>query len=374
MEYEMITPSHEAACVTCMVHRTLSGQVRNCFQAAGIHALLVESARSIRQRMTARLFGLAGSQAMLDDAPMDIFRATVSRAAAPAVCGKLMDAAELRIPGRGAAFIQDITEINAEEPQPLNENKATIEGLLSDLALITGIMTRFSDGEALARIALKLGIAVPVVGLGTGTGIRDRMGLLRITIPPEKDVVRLIVPRHDVTAILRLFVEGAQLDRPGGGFLYQTPIRLGLTDPMIRIGQQEHAASIEQIIAAIDDLKGDTSWRKRFGDINDQRQEHGRRLPHGFREIVFVCPEGQAEQFTHSAIGAGAPGVTVTRVNCLNFSDTKLGAAARERGVTCVPYAREEAVIAALQQTAAKEHDTSTYIQTLEVPAVFSHH
>lgn len=359
--------------ITCMVHQRLGSRVSECFRALGALGVLVENARCVRQRERARIWPFAGVRVELDLAPMEIFRTTISRDATAAVIRKLVEAADLDTPGRGAVFAQDIVEIGGLEPPAMEIESEFPGSVLHDLALITGILSRSGSGEALARIALKLGAAVPVIGLGTGTGIRDRLGLLRITVPPEKDVVHLMVPAHDAADLQRLLIEEGRLDRPGGGFLYETPVRAGVVDTLVRMGHQEHAASIEQIIAAVDNLKKGTSWRKRFAGIEDRRATADRRRRSKFREVIFVCAEGRAEDLVHAAMRAGAPGATIARVRCLTFSDVEGGVAARERGVLCVPHTLEQPVLEALRGVMEDGPDPVCRIQAVDAPAVFSH-
>lgn len=369
---DLIEQASEVSRITCIVHQQLDGLVTECLRALGAQTVLLESARCVRQRVRSRFFGLPGVRVELNDSPMEIFRTTVRREAALRVLRELVEAADLRTPGRGAVYVQDVLELSRFDPPHIEPDDDATGGAMRDLTLISGILSMPGSGEELARIALKLGAGVPVVSLGVGTGIRDRLGLLRITIPREKEVVRLIVPSHDAAALQRLLVEEGRLDRPGGGFLYQTPIRAGVVDPLMRIGRQEHAASMEQVIAALDDLKNGTTWRKRFAGLDPA--DHGAtRLLRNHREIVFSCSEGRADGLVQAAVRAGAAGATTSRVRCLSFSDVEGGIAARERGILCVPAALQGAVLESLRCSAESCSDGVCRLQVVEAPAVFSH-
>ncbi len=353
--------------VTCMVHSRLGREIAERLAALQAPEVLVENARCERQRLRARRWGLPGRM-LPDESPMEIYRTTVPPEATRQVLAELTDAARLDMPGRGSLFAQDIEECADATPPAMESDRSSPSRLLHDLAMLTAILSMPGSGERVARIALRLGACVPVISLGEGTGIRDRMGLLRITIPPEKEIVHMMVPRHDAGGIERLLIEEAGMDRPGGGFMYRTPIRAGLADPMLRIGRQESAASLEQIIAAMDELKAGTAWRRRYADPDrpDAGQaERGVLRPH--REIVFVCPEGQADRYVQAAVRAGAGGVTVSRVRCVAPRDAVSGDPARERGVLCVPVNISERILMALQNAGCP------LLQALDVPAVFSH-
>jgi hypothetical protein len=362
----------EVSRITCMVHQRLGGDVTDCLRTLGAQIVLAESARCVRQRMRARFSGLPGLRVNLTDAPMEIFRTTVPRTSTLRVIGELASAVDLHTPGRGSVYAQDVLELSRLEPPEIPPQVDSREIVLRDMTLLTGILSMAGSGNFLAGIALKLGAAVPVISLGSGTGIRDRLGLLRITIPPEKELVHLIIPAHDAAGLQRLLIEEGRMDRPSGGFLYQTPIRAGVVDPLMRIGRQEHAASMEQVIAAIDDLKKGTAWRKRFLGMEPSSRAAGRWMQN-HREIVFICTEGQTGEFVNAAMCAGAVGATTTRLRRLSFSDVEGGIAACERGILCVPTTMESAVAGALCRVAVSCDDPAFRLQLIDAPVVFSH-
>ncbi|HAE37207.1 MAG TPA: hypothetical protein DCG57_01050, partial [Candidatus Riflebacteria bacterium] len=242
-----------------------------------------------------------------------------------------------------------------------------------DLALITGIQSKSGSGEHLFRVALKLGAGVPVVGIGLGTGIRDRLGLLRITISPEKELVYLMVPAHDADGLQRLLIEEGHIDRPGGGFLYQTPIRAGMVDSLLRIGHQEHAASIEQIIAAIDDLKKSTAWRKRFFGVDeDSGGKNASAFTH--REVSFFCHDGLGDSFVHAAMQAGAEGATMSRVRTLFLQGEDAGRSIPcEHGILCVSAQIEDPVLKALGEVAENSAEADWVLQSIPASSIFTY-
>ena len=360
--------------ITCMVHRLAANPVMERMNALGADATLVENARCVRQRVRARGWGLPGHATELDDSPMDVFRTTVPRAAADHIARELIEAGELRTPGHGMLYTQDVveysrTELPAIEPDP----DPRPSGMLHDMALLTCILSTAGSGEQMAGIALTLGAGVPVVSRGAGTGIRDRLGLLRIAVPPEKEVVRLMIPAHDADGIRSLLIEEGRLDRAGGGFMYQTPIQAGLPDPLLRIGRQRHAASMEQIIAALDNLKGGTFWRKRFVATEDRPERVARQTRRPNREITFTCSEGCAEDWVHAAMAAGADGATTAQARRLGADPAEGSGVARETGVLCVPAAKADSVLDALRNFADRSAHRDSCIQALDAPAAFTH-
>lgn len=356
-----------------MVHQGLNSEVVELFTTLGLPCVLVENARCVRQNMDTRFLGLPGLRVELIDAATEIYRVTVTRdAAIPLLC-RLVESLDLRTPGRGAVYFQDLTEISERSMPMLTLEPAKPDQLLNDLSLITGIQSKSGSGANLSRVALKLGAGVPVVGHGLGTGIRDRLGLLRITISPEKELVYLMVPAHDADGLVRLLIEEGNLDRPGSGFLYQTQIRAGMVDPLLRIGRQEHAASIEQIIAAIDDLKKSTSWRKRFFGVDDNgKNSVSSTFTH--REISFFCNEGQGDNFIHAAMQAGANGATMSRVRTLHLQGEDAGRSVPcEHGILCVSATMEKDILQALGTASGDSQEKNWFLQSIPASSVFSH-
>ena len=370
----LLPEGRDVSRLTCTVHQSLGSIVTDTLVKLGAHTVLVENARSVRQRVRARPWFFPGDSVDFEGVPTEIFRTTVTRESVSTVVEALCEALQLQNPGRGSVYVQDLVEYSE---MPVPEIQAATEGDLQytfgDLVLLTGILSRAGGGETLARSALKLGACVPVVTRGTGTGIRDQLGLLRITIPPEKEFVHLMVSAHDAVGIQRLLVEEARMDRPGGGFLYQTPIRMGVLDPLLRIGRQQHAASMEQLIAAMDELKHGTHWRKRFADVDDKRGATPRSSRQNHREVTFICSEGHADAYVRAALDVWPGGATTARLRCLSASVTEGGMGARERGVLCMPTGRLEDVLTVLFAAAAKLKDALFRVQVLDAPRVFSH-
>ncbi len=373
MRTDLANETRTAVRITLMAHQGLSSRVIALFKSLGIHSLAVENARCVRQMMTNRFWGLPGLKAEFSDTATDIFRTTIPSEAADYVLCKIIDDLDLHTPGRGAVYAPDLQEISCREFPEIEIGKVCAGKFLSDLSLITGIQSKSGSGENLFRVALKLGAGVPVVGIGIGSGIRNRLGLLRITISPEKELVYLMVPSHDADGLQSLLIEEGHLNRPGGGFLYQSPIRAGMVDPLIRIGRQEHAASIEQIIAAIDDLKKNTAWRKRFFGM-ESGNENGNAASFSHREISFFCQDGQGDNFVHAAMQAGAEGATVSRVRSLHLKDADNDRSTPcEHGIFCISAALEKKVLKALREVAETSPDQDWILQSMAVSSVFAH-
>lgn len=365
--------------ITCQVHHRISHRVTEALVELGVDIALVESGRTVRQLRKRRPLGLPGMIVRFADAPAEIFRVTVPVEAEGIVIDTLVRAAELEAPGHGSIFSQQLDEYgdfdlpSVTSPNDVHRESYGERSLLRDLTLITCILSMPGSGQQIARVALELGTCVPVVSLGVGTGVRDRLGILRITVPPEKEIVHLLVPEHDANEIMRLLVEEGRLDRPGRGFLYRTPVDAGLLDTRLRVGPQEHAASIEQIIAAVDELKQSTGWRKRFAGMGGVEADPNENLRLRNRELALICSEGRSAPLIEAAIAAGAGGATTSKARRLTVAAAEGGVAARERSTISVPAEIAEDVIRAMIAAGALTGDPTDRIQVLDAPAAFAH-
>jgi len=278
------------------------------------------------------------------------------------VLKRLISAGGLEMADRGSIYSEEAEQLlpalalpaGAEEK---NEAEAAVEAspakrfsLVTDLAGICCILPR-GLGDVVARVALELGTCVPAISFGTGTGWRDRLGLLRVAIPAEKELVTLVVPHHDAEGLARRLVEGGRLSQPGRGFVYLYPIRRGLLNIQLWIGPQCHAASINQVVAAVDALWGGTGWRRRFSAEERGPLYRIPRFQHDLLELTLICPEGRTAGLVHAAMEAGSGGATSQRVVRLGATEAEPEElpAGRELTTMVIPARRRESVLAALR-------------------------
>ncbi|MFK7826310.1 MAG: hypothetical protein AB8G05_19340 [Oligoflexales bacterium] len=176
--------------------------------------------------------------------------------------------------------------------------------LHEDLIGITCIVQRGAS-ESISRVALESS-AVPLITYGNGTGLRNKLGLLRITIPAEKEILRFIVHSGDVDYFLAMLIKKGQLDQPGKGFVYTWPISLG-TSPLLAIQDAGgQAASIEQIIAAIDNLAGGVNWREKNLEEGHEQYSYFSGV-----DLNLICNEGFSNDLVSKAMVAGLGGATI---------------------------------------------------------------
>ncbi|ADC62232.1 P-II family nitrogen regulator [Allochromatium vinosum] len=94
---------------------------------------------------------------------------------------------------------------------------------LTDVVLITCIVEA-GRGDAVIQAAQAMGAAGALVYHARGIGPRERLGLLGIAIEAEKDVVSLLVASDYQEVVFEAVYRAADLDRPGAGLAYITPV------------------------------------------------------------------------------------------------------------------------------------------------------
>ncbi len=250
--------------------------------------------------------------ARLFESPADVFSAILPPGGSEEALEVLFP--EIIDPLDNSSFqLLDIEIIHGGPPLAMpdgnkSSRKRTLpRGALSNMTEIVIVVSR-GKGNDVAGAALERGLCVPSVDFAIGGGIRDRLGLIRVAVPPEKEVVRLIVPGHDSEIAAKMLIDSLRLDQPGRGFVYGQPVRGAIPRTRLRVGEQSHAATIEQVIGAIDNLHGGTDWRRRLS-WHDGKQS---KLGYGFHKAAWglsvVCPEELSRKMLDTAIDVGAGG------------------------------------------------------------------
>ncbi len=375
-----VNTPHRVSKVTCVINQHYGNTLTDHLKDLGLEDIYVESGRVVRKYLRRRPLGLPGKSITLQDTPVNIYRFTVPRDISRGVIRSVIEESGLYQPGRGTVFVQDLIEFYRTDPPRISESilPDVVEDrfvpvqkrLVTGLTYLTCVLSQPGSAEKLARLALELGICVPVVTHGSATDIRDQLGLIRITIPSEKEILHLVMPEQDSDSIARLIIEAAGLDRKGSGFIYRTPVGAGLPDILLRLGQQEHAATIEQMIAAIDQIKGDTSWRKRISP------DHGRvstedLIPDHHCEVTAICHDDRSDMLIDAAIKAGASGATTSRVKKLVRREDEAGYAAQSHSTISVPAAIIDDVVDAMLEMSNRDYDGGDRIQVLDSPAAY---
>ncbi len=100
--------------------------------------------------------------------------------------------------------------------------------VLTDVSLITCIVQR-GLADDIVKAAQQAGAQGATIYYARGGGVRERLGILGLAVEVEKEVINIIVATDQVDRIFeRMYVAG-QLDTPGMGFMYVTPLEKAAT-------------------------------------------------------------------------------------------------------------------------------------------------
>lgn len=366
----MTTP-RDACRVTATIPRDASDPILTRLMDLGVVSGHLAAGRSLTLEEKRGILGVGARTVTIDD-PVETLSFLVTPEHEAAALGAIATAARLDIPGRGSAYSEDVAILRCHDLCRENAADARVGGentsLLTEIMGICCIVQR-GQGDAVARMALDTGTCVPAVTFGNGTGLRDKLGLLRITIPAEKEIIHLVASVHDADIVMDLMVEAGRLDQPGKGFIYLFPLRSGIVDTRIMRGMPRHAASIEQIISALDQLEGGTQWRSRSGlGGGDGRKE--RRYLSSLVGLVLICNEGRGDTLVQAAMAAGAAGATVSRLKHIRPAGTPLAkvSPAREMSEMIVAEQQVPAIVDALDEAGAFDSDTFGLLYSRAVP------
>lgn len=160
--------------------------------------------------------------------------------------------------------------------------------------------------EAVAIAAIRAGAHGPTVAYGEGKGIREKLGLLRIAISPEKEIVRVVVDDYNSISVFEAMVKEGKLDTPGMGFIYTMPLSKALVNVASVATQKNELAHQYHIIKAIDELKGGTAWRT-YGTESSNIEN---KCLQNLVRLSCVINRGFSQPVIDAAMNAGAPGAT----------------------------------------------------------------
>ncbi|MBN1849395.1 MAG: hypothetical protein JW932_12505 [Deltaproteobacteria bacterium] len=342
--------------ITAYLHRNISKDVLDVLKKMKLQDVHLASARSIVIEEKKGLISIMPGRDLAQD-PLDIIFFLVTPESEEPLVNLIIEKGHLYYPGRGSILVEEVELIESHEffgdyaIQPFEISSQPVH--LYSCIGICCIMKR-GQGDAVARIALDTGTCVPAIHFGTGTGVRDKMGLLRITISPEKEIIHAFPTIHEADHILEMMIEVGRLDQPGSGFIYSFPIKKGLVNTRVNRGEQRHAASIEQIVTAVDHMKGNTEWRRRRTMV-DKRSVRKKKYLRGLVDMILLCDGGTGMELVKAAMSAGAGGATISSMQYMSPHDSPVSdiSLARELCSMVIPEETKEAVINVLEESGA---------------------
>jgi nitrogen regulatory protein PII len=362
----------KAALITCSVYQPVTGRALMALRAVGVKEYYIQSSRAVVLRRKSGLLGIGGGIG-LEEEPADRIFLHVPASEGEIALRALTAACDLNVPGRGSAIWEDVDIVRSsawEAHALMPIEKAADVDIQDGLGYLTCIV-QHGRGNNIVSAILGLGVPMPLVTTGEGTGLRDKLGLIRVALPASKEVVHAIVSAHEVVEILNSVADAGRLDRIGSGFIYESPVRSGAINNMVIRGQR-HSASIEQLIEAVDDLKGSTNWRKRaLGGDGAVRE---RSYMHDLVNVTLICNEGFASDLVHAAMAAGAGGATI--INLMHARTDEASSpvsAARQMTELIVKREAVEAIVEALTVAGAFEEATAGVISLRPVNLASTH-
>jgi len=283
----------------------------------------------------------------------------------------------LHLPGRGSVFSEEVKLALAHEL--CQENRVSLLKPDKTLHVAEGLAGVFcivqrGQGDSIARVSLESGISVPSIHFGIGMGVRDKMGLLRITIPADKEIVYTLASSHDTDLIMDRMIEVGKLDQPGKGFIYEIPLKRGLINMKVMRGDQRQAASVEQIVAAVDQLKGGAEWRRRSASLR-KRGAKKRNYIHHLVDLALLCDGGTGVDLVKTAMSAGATGATIANLKHVRPADSPLSQIppVREECSMAVSENQLHLILDALQEAGAFTDSCHGQVQLRRVSRAFTY-
>ena len=100
--------------------------------------------------------------------------------------------------------------------------------VLTDVSLITCVVQR-GKAEAVVEAAQDAGAQGATIYFGSGSGIRERLGLLGLAVDVEKEIITILVGDDQLDRIFERMYFAAELDLPGAGIIYVAKLEKAAT-------------------------------------------------------------------------------------------------------------------------------------------------
>lgn len=379
----MIETVHDLRRITAVVNRDfLQGASSvKLLKECGISSVNYSTGRAVMLReRRGTLAALMNRTSPLVSSPVDTLSFFVEAQHEATAITAIIDRFKLNLPGSGSVYSEDIRMEGKPQaaiitgPPSVRRLRPAAHHLQNQLTGICCIVIR-GMGDQVARVALETGSCVPAITYGQGAGLRDRLGLWRILIPAEKEIVTMVVNTFEAEDIMNIIIDVAKIDQPGRGFIYMYPVRQGLINLKVSQSSRSQAASIEQVVLAIDELKGSAEWRRRRLSVmsgTDQSKKH----MVGLSELLLHCDEDSGAEFVRIAMEAGgAPGATISSYTAYGESGggSKNVSPARESCSMIVATLQVIDILQAFEEAGVLGKESISGVETKEVFRAYSY-
>lgn len=115
---------------------------------------------------------------------------------------------------------------------------------LTDAMMITCIV-QASQADKVVKAGQNVGAQGATVTYARGTGIRERMGLMGVTIDEQKEMIRVIVSEEQADRVFEAMYLAGELDKPGMGIMFMNNldrIATYIPDDVLADAEQAKAA------------------------------------------------------------------------------------------------------------------------------------
>lgn len=120
---------------------------------------------------------------------------------------------------------------------------------LKDALMITCIV-QASQADRVVKAAQDVGAQGATVTYARGTGIRERMGLMGVTIDEQKEMIRIIVSEEQADRVFEAMYLAGELDKPGMGIMFMNDLdRIATYIPDDVLADAEKAATPKKTAA-----------------------------------------------------------------------------------------------------------------------------
>jgi len=309
--------------ILCVADMNITDTLDKCLEEMALPEVFIQRAKQMCLLDKQGFLGVRPVTKLEENRAL-IYRINVPSKYEEGVINRIIETTDLQMAGRGSIFAQPIV-LHRSEALSFDIEKLDKfcghEGKYphEEHVLLTCILPR-GMGDSIARAILNQGVCVPIAFFGAGVGLRDKLGLMRITVPVEKEILWFAVPRSDATHLERSLIAKARLDIPARGFLYKFSVHAPVVNLRVRHGKQVHAATMEQVITALDEVRGSSEWR-RFG--SRRSESFGKTQSDNNRALFFIGEEEEVEAFRRTAMENGARGATLNELEMRSYTRRK---------------------------------------------------
>lgn len=292
---------------------------------------------------------------------------------------------KLKLYGAGAIFATPCDELVCADDYPLwtpgvyrFKSESFDIKFKQDLTALIHTTDR-GAAEPIARAAIKAGAQGATITYVRGYGLRDRLGLLRITKKHEKELITVVVDEFDLEAVFQAMAQAGRVEQPGRGFIYQLPASKGITNLASVFQAKKHSVSIQQVVSAIDTLHGGTQWRANQLLVHDPKAREfaasNRGVSRDLTLLNVVSQRKDSETLLKLFLEQGVSGASISnwRFADANSAQTQGGLRInREFGcITIVtPQLKVAHLVAVFRQRVTEGEMKSTCCFTHRVPMV----